>query len=223
LHTTHRCVSIAALSLLALLAVAASVHAAAGVAVLTWTAPGDDGMIGTAKRYDIRRSRVPLTMLTFSGADTVGGAPTPAPAGTIQSCPVILPSPGITYFFGIRTVDRAGNLSWISNIVTITAPRLSARARLPEQADFADPWPNPARASTSLELAVPAPSLVAIDVFDATGRHVRSVLAGDLEPGSHHLEWNLRDDRGLVVAGGVYFVRVRIGAYARTRQVIVIH
>src|SRR5690349_7791327 len=77
---------------------ATPVHAASSVGKLTWTAPGDDGAVGVAARYDIRRSTVPITMLNFMISDTVAGAPAPARAGTIQSCPVVLPQAGVTYY-----------------------------------------------------------------------------------------------------------------------------
>ena len=37
---------------------------------LTWRAPGDDGSIGTATRYDIRYATWPITKSNWAGAQT---------------------------------------------------------------------------------------------------------------------------------------------------------
>lgn len=205
-------------------AAASSVRAATGsVAVLNWTAPGDDGNSGTARRYDIRRSTSLLTAINFSFADTVGGTPAPAPAGTPQSCYVVLPDASKTYYFGIRTADEVGNFSTLSNIVTISALRTATpRTRMPGNADFAMPWPNPARDVSTFQLEVPMAQPVSAEVFDAAGRHVRSAFRGEMAAGTQKLDWKLDDDQGRPVAGGVYYVRVRIGDYARTRQMVVV-
>jgi hypothetical protein len=214
----------AAVFLFAITTAATAARAAGGsVASLVWTAPGDNGMTGTAKRYDIRRSTAPITLVNFSLADTVGGAPQPARAGSIQTCFVVLPDVSKTYYFGIRTVDAVGNVSGLSNIVTINLLRASApRTRMPDGADFGMPWPNPARSSTTFQLQAPEIVRGSVQVFDAAGRHVRSVFQGEMPPGTQQLQWDLRDDEGRAAPGGVYFVRVQIGAYARTRQLVVV-
>jgi hypothetical protein len=82
---------------------------------LEWTAPGDDGNVGTATAYELYVSTSP-----FSGPNgtLVPGMPTPAVAGTRQSKLVTGLDPSTTYYFAIRAVDEAGNWSGMSNMVT---------------------------------------------------------------------------------------------------------
>jgi hypothetical protein len=102
---------------LALGAGTARAQAPADTVSLMWTAPGDDGNIGTAQGYEMRMSLAPIDESNWSGATLVAGAPPPLPAGTTQLMVARGLSYGTTYYFAIKTVDDAGNWSPISNLV----------------------------------------------------------------------------------------------------------
>jgi len=82
---------------------------------LVWAAPGDDYMVGTADRYDVRWSNQPITSSSFWSATSLAGAPAPEPAGSQQSM-VVGGVSGSTVYFAIRTLDVAGNISALSNV-----------------------------------------------------------------------------------------------------------
>jgi len=87
---------------------------------LTWTAAGDDSLIGTASQYDLRYSTALITAANFSSATAVTGEPVPAVAGTGQSHTVTGLLPATTYWFAIKSADDAGNWSPVSNVVSRT-------------------------------------------------------------------------------------------------------
>jgi hypothetical protein len=95
---------------------AARAQAPADTVTLAWTAPGDDGNVGTAATYEMRMSLAPIDEPAWGGATVVTGAPAPLPAGAHQSMVVRGLTNGTTYYFAIKTVDDAGNWS-ISNPV----------------------------------------------------------------------------------------------------------
>ena len=84
---------------------------------LTWTAPGDDGQIGTASVFDMRVSTAPIDDANWSAAAVVGGLPAPLPAGGRQRTVVRGLAYGTTYYFAIKTADDAGNWSGLSNVL----------------------------------------------------------------------------------------------------------
>jgi hypothetical protein len=98
-------------------AVARSQGAGADSVVLNWTAPGDDGSVGTAASYEIRMANSPITSSTWSSASVVPGAPAPQPAGTRQRAVVRGLSRGTTYYFALKATDEASNQSALSNVV----------------------------------------------------------------------------------------------------------
>jgi len=187
---------------------------------LYWTAPGDNGMSGTARQYDLRRSTQPITPANFTLADTVAGVPLPAAAGTAQSCDVALPQGGVLYYFALRTADAAGNWSALSNVFPVSAP-VAAVVTPPAATRIDPPYPNPARERARLSLGSATRAWVDAIVLDATGRRVRTLAAGEREAGAWVLDWDLRDDRGRPVPDGVYLARVRVGALARTQRLVV--
>src|SRR4029079_4398920 len=89
---------------------------------LTWTAPGDDGTVGTASQYELRYSTALITASNFSSATQWMSMPAPTAAGTSQNVTVTGLSPSTTYYFAIKTVDNSGNWSTISNVVSKTTP-----------------------------------------------------------------------------------------------------
>jgi uncharacterized repeat protein (TIGR01451 family) len=74
---------------------------------VSFTAPGDDLLCGTANHYEIVQSNSPITASNFSSADPVSGAPTPTAAGTTQS--FSLPASPDAYI-AVRAVDDQGNV-----------------------------------------------------------------------------------------------------------------
>jgi len=85
---------------------------------LTWHATGDDGNQGQANRYDIRYSDSLINSSNFNSADVVLNKMIPAPAGTIENFSVTGLQINSGYYFAIKAIDKAGNISDISNVVT---------------------------------------------------------------------------------------------------------
>src|SRR5207342_3445282 len=69
---------------------------------LAWTAPGNDGMIGTATRYDIRvLPNAAVTTENWASASPVTGIPVPQLAGAAQTMSITNLAASTTYGFGI--------------------------------------------------------------------------------------------------------------------------
>lgn len=91
---------------------------------ITWTAPGDDGMTGTASLYQMRVAAAPITDGTFNAAADVErwiDDLLPDAAGTPETLYVFGMHPDTTYYFALKTQDEVPNTSALSN-VTSTAP-----------------------------------------------------------------------------------------------------
>lgn len=81
--------------------------------------------------------------------------------------------------------------------------------------------PNPFNLATTLWFDLSASSPVSVRIYDATGRHVRELLAGGrLEAGPHTVQWDGRNDRGTQAESGVYFYRLEAGANRREGRVV---
>lgn len=84
---------------------------------LSWTAPGDDGLDGTASQYDIRYSKTQLTDANWHLANPLDNLPSPREAGNHEIFVVDGLEPATDYYFGIRSADEVPNWSGLSNII----------------------------------------------------------------------------------------------------------
>ncbi|WP_375761319.1 lamin tail domain-containing protein [Corallococcus exercitus] len=89
---------------------------------LDWQAPGDDGVLGTAKRYELRQATSAITDATFDSATLVTGVGAPKTAGTAESFTVTELTASTTYHFALKAFDGAGNASALA---TASAPTAS--------------------------------------------------------------------------------------------------
>jgi photosystem II stability/assembly factor-like uncharacterized protein len=85
---------------------------------------------------------------------------------------------------------------------------------------FDSPFPNPGGGATRLSFELPREVDVALDLFDAQGRRVRSVARGTFAAGRHAVTWDGRDATGAPVAEGVYLARLRAGTLERSRRLV---
>jgi hypothetical protein len=87
-------------------------------ATLAWTAPGNDGSVGTAAQYDLRYLFNEISDDTWEAAARVAGVPAPHAAGTQESFIVTGLETGRTYWFALKSADEALNWSTLSNLTS---------------------------------------------------------------------------------------------------------
>ncbi|MFL5886526.1 MAG: hypothetical protein ACJ77M_15750, partial [Thermoleophilaceae bacterium] len=78
---------------------------------LSFVAPGDDLLCGTADHYEVVTSDHQITASNFSSADKVSGAPKPSAAGNEET--MTLPS-SVKRYVAVRAVDDQGNVGRIA-------------------------------------------------------------------------------------------------------------
>lgn len=80
--------------------------------------------------------------------------------------------------------------------------------------------PNPFIARVSLSFTLPEAGAVALEVFDMSGRIVRSLVRGWLEPGPRRVTWDGRDNGGRRMAPGVYLARLRTRSGTQETRIV---
>jgi hypothetical protein len=78
-------------------------------------------------------------------------------------------------------------------------------------------YPNPFNPSTVIRYQLPADDHVSVRVFDMMGREVAVLVEGRQKAGSYEVRF---DAQGL--ASGVYFCRLRAGAFVRARMMLLV-
>jgi hypothetical protein len=101
-------------------------------------------------------------------------------------------------------------LVFTENAITAVQPAAGARAQGARLA-LIGARPNPLRLETSVRFDLGAALDVRAQVFDTSGRALRTLADGPLPRGSHALTWDGRDGGGRRLPSGTYFFRVEAG------------
>lgn len=83
-------------------------------------------------------------------------------------------------------------------------------------------FPNPFRASTTLDFSLPAQGFVRMTVYDVAGRKVKTLVNEVRAPGRHRVTWNGESDAGQRLGSGVYFVQFNVGAVRVGRKLMIL-
>jgi hypothetical protein len=81
--------------------------------------------------------------------------------------------------------------------------------------------PNPFSSRTTIHYTMPRQARMRLEVFDLSGRRIRSLDEGVREPGAHSVVWNGRTDAGMDASSGLYFLRLETDGEVRVRKVLI--
>ncbi len=119
-----------------------------GAIDLTWHAPGDDGDVGRAEAYELRRALGPIDASNWSSATVVTGLPRPGSAGAAERWTVFALQGETRHYFAIKAIDADGNEGALS-------PPASAETRPVPPAPVGDLLARAASQAVVLEWTAP--------------------------------------------------------------------
>lgn len=131
------------------------------------------------------------------------------------------------YYYRITAVDGQNNRSSLSSELFFIATDISEPdPTLPHEYILFPNYPNPFNSGTHIRFVLgssSAPSVtVSLSIHDITGRLVRVLANRHLGVGEHILRWNGRDDRGLKLPTGVYFIRLIGDNFIQVRKALLL-
>ncbi len=87
-------------------------------------------------------------------------------------------------------------------------------------------YPIPLSPTTTIYFNIPGTAdtkqYVNITIYDARGRHMRTLADSGLRPGNNRVVWDWRYDSGETVSSGIYFYTLRSGERTFTRKMILL-
>ena len=81
-------------------------------------------------------------------------------------------------------------------------------------------FPNPFLSQVSFRFSIPEVSVVSLNVYDITGRLLKTIVDHELPVGLHTVSWNGRDNSGSSIPSGVYFARLETLGYSETLKLV---
>jgi len=61
---------------------------------------------------------------------------------------------------------------------------------------------------------------VEIDIYNMKGQKIRNLLSDEYPAGTHSVIWNGKNDKGNIVANGMYLYQVKTERYSTTQKMI---
>lgn len=125
---------------------------------------------------------------------------------------------GVTWYYGVKAVNRRGYRSDFSDLVSAIIAGIEREEELiPRQAYLHQNYPNPFNPTTTIRFSLPQHSHVTLKVFDVLGREVATLVNGELNPGEHSVVFEAKS-----LSGGVYFYRMTTPTFSQTKSMVVI-
>ncbi|MCD4651460.1 MAG: carboxypeptidase regulatory-like domain-containing protein [Candidatus Cloacimonetes bacterium] len=82
--------------------------------------------------------------------------------------------------------------------------------------------PNPFNPETAINYTMQQTGHVVIEIYNAKGQKVKTLVNTAMEAGNHSIVWNGKDENGKSVKSGVFFYRMKTGHYISTKKMIML-
>jgi hypothetical protein len=130
-----------------------------------------------------------------------------------------LPTSG--FWYKLAAVDIHGNESEYviispSGVTGDDTPVAPAASYLQQN------YPNPFNPLTTIRFGLKERAEVSLRIYDPAGRLVRTLVDEPRDAARHAEDWDGRDNAGRSVASGVYFYRLKAGAFEETKKMVLL-
>lgn len=190
---------------------------------LTFTATGDDGMVGKAHHYEVRITTNPyfdwvnkweeatlVDYIFYYGNQIASpGEKEEIEIGLYNSC---------TNYIAVKVSDEYNNLSGISNIAKCDTHYTFPPPWWRWSKNFIDPLKGE---KARLDYHVSVPGHVKVNIYTITGELVNTLLNEDSIEGDYYTEWDGTNTDGEIVANGLYVEKAQIYDHTYTGKIIV--
>ncbi len=112
-----------------------------------------------------------------------------------------------------------GDLNWFNIPLLGVKPIGNA---VPATFRLYENYPNPFNPSTHIQFDITQHTSAVLEVFNALGQKVATLVNGNLEPGSYSVDWNGTADDGARVASGIYLYRLQTDGLVATRKMVLL-
>ena len=99
---------------------------------------------------------------------------------------------------------------------------IAAASPLPAQTTLLANYPNPFNSRTQVPYRLAAPGAVRLELYNALGQRVRTLVDQFQAAGEYRVAWDARDGQGTALAGGVYLTRLHYPGGVLTRRLLLL-
>ena len=93
---------------------------------------------------------------------------------------------------------------------------------LPKSLRLYPNYPNPFNSQTQLKFKILIPTFLSLKIFDINGRVIKILFSGQKGIGTYFLKWDGKDNNGISVASGIYFILMETERTIKTQKIILL-
>lgn len=183
-----------------------------GEVLLEWKTTTETGNLG----FHIERSRDKVTFERISQERIPG-----AGFSTIENTYTYLDKDltnGTTYYYNLITVDMNG----IEMVANEHPAEATPQAYLPKDFALHQNYPNPFNPETWISYQLTERGQVTLKIYNVYGQLVKTLIEEEKAPGIYRVCWSGRDLHGSPVSSGVYFCRLKAGAFKKVIKMVLV-
>jgi cytoskeletal protein CcmA (bactofilin family) len=122
-----------------------------------------------------------------------------------------------------RLKDKAARVNFTSS--TMLNERASSTdavelAAVPTVFQLEQNYPNPFNPSTTIKYQIPQQSSVMLVIYNVQGQKVRTLVSEEQKAGFYSLQWDGKNDAGVLVSSGFYIYRIQAGTFNATQKML---
>ena len=157
-----------------------------------------------------------------------GNSGDPYPGNPIQRTFDGSTTPNSNSYAGAATYVAVSNISNTKDTMTCDIFVSPADVRddytkeSPSDYQLKQNYPNPFNPQTQIGYYVPRRGSVRIEIFNALGEKVHTLVDQIQEKGDHLVNWDGVNDQGESVANGIYFYRLQTNDYVQTNKMLLL-
>ena len=92
----------------------------------------------------------------------------------------------------------------------------------PDQLTLYQNYPNPFNPTTVINYKIKNETYIRIDIYDLKGNHIKNLLSKKMIEGSHKVQWDSKNKKGLKVPSGVYIYTIKSNVFIKSKKMILV-
>lgn len=118
-----------------------------------------------------------------------------------------------TFYYKLEDISLDGSAKLHGPVMVSILTNIAEEGLLPAEFILEQNYPNPFNPTTTISYSIPQNENVTLEIFDLTGKQIRTLVSENQSGGQYSVVWDARNEVGLQVTSGVYLYRIQAGAF----------
>ena len=122
---------------------------------------------------------------------------------------------GTDHLYDFEEVEFNGIIYLLSDFL-----EMNSNDQYPTEFSLGSPYPNPFNPATSISFDIAETGQIHLAVYDLNGRLIHTLKNGVTERGHYAVIWDAKDENGIGVSTGIYFIKLSSSSFLKTQKIL---